>query len=58
MHYCESVLTHVKSIFQVNISQEDPTAILACTLKLGMPFKDERDETKPRKFNDLSHKET
>lgn len=50
-------LTHVNSIFPVNISQEDPAAILACTLKLGMPFKDERDETEPKKFNYLSHKE-
>lgn len=47
----------MKSIFPVSISQEDPAAILACTLKPGIPFKDERDETEPKKFNDLSHKE-
>lgn len=53
MHYWEPV----KSVFPVNISQEDPAAILACTLKSGMLFKDERDEIKPKKFNDLSNKE-
>lgn len=56
MHYWKPVFTHLKSIFQVNISQEDPTAILTCTLKPGMPFKDERNETEPKMLNDLSHK--
>ena len=53
MHYWEPV----KSVLPVNISQEDPAAISACILKLGMLFKDERDETKPKKFNNLSNKE-
>lgn len=52
MYYWEPVLIHVKSIFPVSISQEEPAAILSCTLKTGIPFKDERDETKPKKFND------
>lgn len=53
MHYWELV----KSVLPVNISQEDLAAILAYILKLGMLFKNERDETKPKKFNDLSNKE-
>lgn len=33
-------------VYLLSISQEDPVAISACTSKLGMPFKDERDETR------------
>lgn len=52
MHYRE-----LQFVFPVHISHEDPAAILARILKPGMLFKDERDETEPKKFNDLSNKE-